>query len=169
MKFYELTEEERKLNDLFLEAIDEETGEIKDSEILDELEAEFKTALTNKSAGIIKAIREQEEKINGTENEIKRLQNLKASRIKALKRFKDYIKFNLKNMDIKKVETSLGTISLRVNPPSTDIFDESILPKKFFKEKVTYTASKTDIKKALQNGEEVPGARLVVNTNLNIK
>ena len=169
MKLYELTQEEKHLNDLFLAAIDEETGEIKDSEILDELEAEFKTALTNKSAGIIKAIREQEEKINGTENEIKRLQNLKASRTKVLERFKDYIKFNLKNMDIKKVETSLGTISLRVNPPSTDIFDESILPKKFFKEKVTYTASKTDIKKALQNGEEVPGARLVVNTNLNIK
>ncbi len=169
MKLYELTEEERKLNDLFLAAIDEETGEIKDSEVLDELEAEFKTALTNKSAGIIKAIREQEEKINGTENEIKRLQNLKASRTKVLERFKDYIKFNLKNMDIKKVETSLGTISLRVNPPSTDIFDESILPKKFFKEKVTYTASKTDIKKALQNGEEVPGARLVINTSLTVK
>lgn len=169
MKLYELAGEERKLNDLFFAAIDEETGEIKDPEILDELEAEFKTALTNKSAGIIKVIREQEEKINGTENEIKRLQNLKASRTKALERFKDYIKFNLKNMDIKKVETSLGTISLRVNPPSTDIFDESILPKKFFKEKVTYTASKTDIKKALQTGEEVPGARLVINTSLTVK
>ncbi len=169
MKLYELTEEERKLNDLFLAAIDEETGEIKDSEVLDELEAEFKTALINKSAGIIKAIREQEEKINGTENEIKRLQNLKAGRTKALERFKEYIKFNLKNMDIKKIETTLGTISLRSNPPSTDIYDESALPKKFLKEKVTYTANKTDIKKALQNGEEVPGARLVVNTNLNIK
>ena len=169
MKLYELTEEERKLNDLFLAAIDEETGEIKDSEILDELEAEFKMALTNKSAGIIKAIREQEEKINGTENEIKRLQNLKASRTKTLERFKDYIKFNLKNMDIKKVETPIGTISLKSNPPSTDIFDESILPKKFFKEKVTYTPSKTDIKKALQAGEEVPGARLVINTSLTIK
>ena len=72
-------------------------------------------------------------------------------------------------MDIKKVETPIGTISLKSNPPATDIFDESILPKKFLKEKVTYTPSKTDIKKALQAGEEVPGARLVINTSLTIK
>ena len=169
MKLYELVQEEQHLNELFLSAIDEETGEIKDPQILEELELELKRALTTKSTGIIKIIRQQEEEINGTENEIKRLQNLKIGRIKTLERFKEYIKFNLKNMDIKKIETSLGTISLRVNPPSTDIFDESVLPKKFFKEKVTYTTSKTDIKKALQNGEEVPGARLIINTSLTIK
>lgn len=168
MKFYELTQEEKHLNDLFLAAIDEETGEIKDSEILDELEAEFKVALETKSAGIIKVIREQQEEINGTENEIKRLQNLKTSRTKILERFKEYVKLNLKNMDIKKIETSLGTISLK-QTTATDVYDKDLIPKKFLKPKTEYNPMKAEIKKAIESGEEVPGARLVVNTNLNIK
>ena len=168
MKLYELTEEERKLNDLFLAAIDEETGEIKDSEILDELEAEFKTALTNKSAGIIKVIRQQEADIEMVDAEIERLKAVKERMKKGIEGFKHYIKYNMAQMDIKKIETPLGNLSLR-QTTATDIYDESVLPKEFLKEKITYTPSKTDIKKALQNGEEVPGARLVVNTNLNIK
>lgn len=168
MKLYELTEEERKLNDLFLAAIDEETGEIKDSEVLDELEAEFKTALTNKSAGIIKALRQQEAYIETTDAEIERLKAVKERMKKGVGGFKSYIKHNMLQMEVKKIETPLGSLSLR-QTTATDVYDESALPKEFLKEKITYTPSKTDIKKALQNGEEVPGARLVVNTNLNIK
>lgn len=168
MKLYELTEEERKLNDLFLAAIDEETGEIKDSEVLDELEAEFKTALTNKSAGIIKALRQQEAYIETTDAEIERLKAVKERTKKEIENFKHYIKYNMVQMDLKKIETPLGNLSLR-QTTATDVYDESALPKEFLKEKITYTPSKTDIKKALQAGEEVAGARLVINTSLTIK
>lgn len=168
MKLYELVQEEQHLNDLFLAAIDEETGEIKDSEILDELETELKNALTTKSAGIIKVIRQQESDIEIVEAEIERLKAVKERMKKGVEGFKHYIKYNMVQMDLKKIETPLGNLSLR-QTTATDIYDESVLPKEFLKEKITYTPSKTDIKKALQNGEEVPGARLVVNTNLNIK
>ena len=168
MKLYELTEEERKLNDLFLAAIDEETGEIKDSEILDELEAEFKTALTNKSAGIIKVIRQQEADIEMVDAEIERLKAVKERMKKGIEGFKHYIKYNMVQMELKKIETPLGNLSLR-QTTATDVYDELVLPKEFLKEKITYTPSKTDIKKALQAGEEVPGARLVINTSLTIK
>ena len=70
MKLYELTQEEKHLNDLFLSAIDEETGEIKDPQVLEALEKEFKTALTTKSAGIIKALRQQEAYIETVDAEI---------------------------------------------------------------------------------------------------
>ena len=168
MKLYELVQEEQYLNNLFLAAIDEETGEIKDSQVLNELETELKNALTTKSAGIIKVIRQQESDIEMVEAEIERLKAVKERRKKEIESFKHYIKYNMVQMDIKKIETPLGNLSLR-QTTATDIYDESALPKEFLKEKVTYTASKTDIKKALQAGKEVAGARLIVNTNLNIK
>lgn len=171
MKLYELVSEEKKLNELFILAIDEETGEIRDNETLEQLETELKNALVNKSEGIIKVIRNQESDLEMVTAEIERLTNLKNKIKKEIENFKSYIKFNMKKMDIKKIETSLGIISLRVNPPSTDVFDKDLIPKEFMREKIerTYEPKKDDIKKALQNGEEVPGARLIYKENLKIK
>ena len=168
MKLYELVSEEQKLNELFLTAIDEETGEIRDNETLEELETELKNALVNKSEGIIKVIRNQESDLEMVTAEIERLTNLKNRIEKEIENFKTYIKFNMKKMDIKKIETSLGNISLRQST-ATEIYDEASLPKEFLKEKITYTPSKTEIKKAIESGQEVKGARLVVNTSLTIK
>lgn len=168
MKLYELVSEEQKLNELFLTTIDEETGEIRDNETLEELETELKNALVNKSEGIIKVIRNQESDLEMITTEIKRLTNLKNRIEKEIENFKTYIKFNMKKMDIKKIETSLGNISLRQST-ATEIYDEASLPKEFLKEKITYTPSKTEIKKAIESGQEVKGARLVVNTSLTIK
>lgn len=168
MKLYELVSEEQKLNELFLTAIDEETGEIRDNETLEELETELKNALVNKSEGIIKVIRNQESDLEMITAEIERLTNLKNRIKKEIENFKSYIKFNMKKMDIKKIETSLGNISLRQST-ATEIYDEASLPKEFLKEKITYTPSKTEIKKAIENGQEVKGARLIVNTSLTIK
>ena len=168
MKLYELVSEEQKLNELFLTAIDEETGEIRDNETLEELETELKNALVNKSEGIIKVIRNQESDLEMVTSEIERLTNLKNRIKKEIENFKDYIKFNMKKMNLKKVETSLGNISLRQST-ATEIYDEASLPKEFLKEKITYTPSKTEIKKAIESGQEVKGARLVVNTSLTIK
>ncbi len=168
MKLYELVQEEQHLNDLFLAAIDEETGEIKDSQVLNELETELKNALTTKSAGIIKVIRQQESDIEMVEAEIERLKAVKERMKKGVEGFKSYIKHNMLQMEVKKIETPLGNLSLR-QTTATDVYDESALPKEFLKEKITYTPNKTDIKKALQAGEEVSGARLVINTSLTVK
>lgn len=168
MKLYELVQEEQHLNELFLAAIDEETGEIKDPEILDELEAELKTALVNKSAGIIKVIRQQEADIEMVEAEIERLKFVKDRMKKGIENFKNYIKINMKNMEVKKIETPLGNLSLRQST-ATDIYDEASIPKEYLKEKITYTPAKTEIKKAIEAGEEIPGARLILNVSLNIK
>ena len=168
MKLYELTQEEKHLNDLFLSAIDEETGEIKDPQVLEALEKEFKTALTTKSTGIIKALRQQEAYIETVDAEIERLKAVKERIKKGIEGFKHYIKYNMVQMDIKKIETPLGNLTIS-QTTATDVYDKALIPKKFLKPKIEYNPVKADIKKALQNGEEVPGARLVVNTNLNIK
>lgn len=168
MRLYEFLQEEQHLNELFLAAIDEETGEIKDAEILEQMETELKNALVNKSAGIIKVIRQQEADIDMVDAEIERLKVVKERMKKGVEGFKSYIKHNMLQMELKKIETPLGNLSLR-QTTATDVYDESALPKEFLKEKITYTPSKTDIKKALQAGEEVSGARLIINTSLTVK
>ena len=168
MKLYELVQEDQKLNELFLSAIDEETGEIKDSKTLEELETELKNALTEKSAGIIKIFRNKEADLETLETEIERLTVLKKRMKKDIENFKEYIKFNMEKMSLKKIETNLGKLSLREST-STDVFDEELVPKEFMREKITYEPEKEKIKKSLKSGEEVPGARLIIKTSLSIK
>lgn len=168
MKLYELTSEERKLNDLFLSSIDEETGEIKECETFEELQKEFQNALAIKSTGLIKSISQAESDIDTVKKEIDRLSCLKKKMENELISFKRYIIVNMNAMELKKIETPLGKLSIR-QTTATDITDESLIPKKFMKEKITYTPSKTDIKKALEQGEDVQGARLIINTSLVVK
>ncbi|MBR7085696.1 MAG: siphovirus Gp157 family protein, partial [Oscillospiraceae bacterium] len=47
--------------------------------------------------------------------------------------------------------------------------DESLLDKKYMKEKVTYTPDKIALKKALQAGENIEGAYLEEKPNIQIK
>lgn len=52
---------------------------------------------------------------------------------------------------------------------STDVFDKSLLPKEFIKVKTTEDPDKVAIKAAIKAGQEVAGARLVINQKVNIK
>ena len=47
--------------------------------------------------------------------------------------------------------------------------DESLIPDKFCQFQITRKPIKSDIKDALQKGEEIPGARLVKKRNLQLK
>lgn len=70
--------------------------------------------------------------------------------------------------NIEKIETPIGKLSFS-NSEAVEIFDESLIDEKFIKEKVEKTISKTEIKKAIKAGEEVQGARIIKNKNLQIK
>jgi len=59
---------------------------------------------------------------------------------------------------LKKIETGIGTISVRAVPPSAIITDESALPAVFLRTKVE--ADKAKITAALKEGDDVPGAQL---------
>ena len=69
--------------------------------------------------------------------------------------------------NIEKIDTNLGSIKF-TKSTSTEIFDESLIDKKFIETVITEKISKEKIKKALKAGEEVQGARLVENKNLKI-
>ena len=168
MKLYEITSEMRVLDELFLSCIDEETGEVKDDGVIDILEQELKLQLQTKGAGIIKSFKNSEAMLNGVDEEIKRLQALKKSISNQINSRKEYIVRNMEMMGITKIETELGNLSLRKSK-SVNIYDESLIDKKFIEIETKEKISKTEIKKAIEAGENVQGANIVEKNSVNIK
>ncbi|MBF1195735.1 MAG: siphovirus Gp157 family protein, partial [Fusobacterium periodonticum] len=100
--------------------------------------------------------------------EIKRLQALKKSISNQINSRKEYIVRNMEMMGITKIETELGNLSLRKSK-SVNIYDESLIDKKFIEIETKEKISKTEIKKAIEAGENVQGANIVEKNSLNIR
>lgn len=79
---------------------------------------------------------------------------------------KQQILIGMDGLGLKSIEFINQKVTLKNNPPSVKINDEELIPDKFKKEKVSITIDKTAIKNAIQNGEEVIGAELVVGKSL---
>ena len=169
LTLYGISKEMIAMEELWEMAIDEETGEVKDAALLEELQQGIETTLMEKSADIVKYYKNRDSLIESIDKEIKRLQELKKIGKKKQDSFKNYIKMCMEKMGVKKIETSNGNISLRKTPESVELIDEEIIPEKFKTTVQLEKISKTDIKKALQEGEEVPGATLKRRMSINIK
>lgn len=74
----------------------------------------------------------------------------------------------MNGIGLTKVEGKLFKISFRKSKV-VKVLDETKIPKEFIKIKTTETISKTDLGKALKNGEIIEGAELVENKSLQIK
>ena len=172
MKFYELTKEVKELEQMFLEQIDAETGEIKDSQALEELDNEVKNALQNKTENIIQSLKMQEAYLLELQEELKNFQEFIKKKEKQHENYKKYLIKNLKELGTKKIETPIGNLSFN-ETYSTDVFDVSIVPEVFkteeIQEKKVLKVDKNEIKKMLKKGVEIPGARLIINNNLLVK
>lgn len=165
-----LTEEGNKIEEMLEESINFETGEVDENyDKLMDLKSEINTLVVNKGKDLIYVLRKQDNYADAIDEEIKRLQALKKSYTKKKENLSNYIKMCMITNGIKAIETPIGKLSVVNNAESVEIYDESLIDKKFIKTKVEETISKTDIKNAIKNGEEVQGARLVRNTRLAVK
>lgn len=140
-----------------------------------------------KRDGVVRMFRHLELQQTGIDAEIKRLQALKANYTHAEERLEKYVIRILDELVLapkkgaKKLEGSIGVLSLKQNPPAVEITDERLVPTKFREVTVTmdaqdwlsipdeltlrarkteYRTKKADVKEALKAGEEVPGADL---------
>ena len=167
-KFYDVVNDYIERMEYLEQGINAETGEMSDDGTqLAIWTAELTQDLKDKSANVIAVVRNQELTIEALDNEIKRLKAMKEAREKALNKFKTYIKSAMLTNNIEKIETIIGTIKF-TKSTSTEIYDESLIDKKFIEVVTTEKISKEKIKAALKAGEEVQGARLVENKNLKI-
>lgn len=167
MKFYDVAKDYIERMEYLEQGINAETGEMTDnSNQLAIWTEELTQDLKDKSANVIAVVRNQELTIEALDTEIKRLQAMKDSIKKKLDKFKTYIKSSMLVNNIEEIETPLGTI--KFTKSTTEIYDESLIDKKFIEVVTTEKISKEKIKAALKAGEEVQGARLVENKNLKI-
>ena len=156
---YEITDKYLKVLDNL--EIDEETGEILNAEELDELSGAFE----EKSEAVACYIKNSEVFIGDLKANLAKRRKQTEKRIDYLK---NVLTACLDAAGRDKVETTKVRVSFRKSVV-VSIDDEKALPADFVVETVTTKPDKTAIKKAIQSGQEVSGASLVENRNLQIK
>lgn len=152
--------------DLFEKA---EDGELTQEEI-QEQGNELALALQNKSTSIIAYTRNIESIVEAMKAEEKRISDNRKILENKVDKFKEYVKTNMEKLGLEKIQNELGTLAIRKNPASVEIFDEGLIAEEYKEEKITVTIDKTKIKNDLKNGISVQGARLVEDkTSLSVK
>lgn len=125
--------------------------------------------LQNKSESIVAVDIDLTSTIEKIDKEISRLKVLKENVVTKEEKLKEYVKSNMEMLGLEKIDTALGTISIRKNPPKVDVFDESQIEDRYYTIKTTRALSKTKIKEELEKGNKVNGARIISETSLQIK
>lgn len=169
---YNLSLQGRQIEQLLDNAIDWETGEIDENyEGLVELQEAINQQIQNKSKDLIYVLRKKDGFISELDKEIERLKNMKKMYGKQQENILKYIKNCMELNNVVLIETPIGKFSIKNNPESVEVYDESLIPKEYFitKIKEETNLSKTKIKEAIKAGVEVQGAKLVRNTRLEVK
>jgi hypothetical protein len=160
MNLYEITQEAQYLAALL--ETEELTPELEQALIInqDQLQA--------KAVNYAKVIANYQAESDAIEQEIKRLKAMKESRDKKVEWLKESVKNAMLVSGIEKVESPLFKISVR-RSEAVEVDVVEALPNAFQNVKNVVTADKVAIKEAIKRGENVLGARLVENFNLQIK
>ena len=144
--------------------------ELAEGVLTPELEEELiikKSELEVKSIAYAEVIKQRESLNARIDEELKRLQ--------ALKKQNDTLVSKLKSNLLQAVSifgsynAGFLTFSTRKSKQVVVDYDVNDLPKQYKTVKVTETADKVAIKKAIESGQEVYGCRLIENINLTIK
>ena len=160
MNLYTLTQEAQYLA-VLLET-EELTPELEQALIInqDQLQA--------KAVNYAKVIANYQAESDAIDQEIKRLKAMKDSREKKIEWLKESVKKAMLVSGIEKVESPLFKLAVR-RSEAVEVDLVEALPNVFQNVKNVVTADKVAIKEAIKRGENVTGARLVENFNLQIK
>jgi len=168
-------------------------GEDQRLAILDEIGQRTEQAIAKRD-NLIRLLRHLEMSVDAADDEIRRVKALKESWEVAKKRIERYVVSVIERFapepkrGPKKLEGSLGVLSLRKNPDHIEVRDMDALPLEYQEVTVTmpasvweallavmpdddwttktaYSARKAAIKAAIQAGVSVPGAELVFGKN----
>ena len=157
MNLYELSQNYLAVQEMDL---DEET--MRDT--LDSIEE----AIEDKAENIAKWIRNLEADKKAFEEEEKRFKEKKQAADNRIKSLKQYLEDNMRLTGKTKFKAGFFSFSIQNNPPSVEVFDEALLPKRFLIEQPP-KIDRAGIKELLKAGEEVPGAELKQTEGLRIR
>jgi hypothetical protein len=160
MNLYELTQEGLELSEL-----------LENDELTPELEQRLcfsQNEVQSKGCFLAPIMLNNEIAIDAIDNQIKRLKELKDKKERAINRTKNALKIAMLANGIDKIESPLFKLTLR-RSESVEVDIVEALPSQFLNVKNVVTADKVAIKDAIKRGENVFGARIVENFNLQIK
>ena len=160
MNLYEITREAQEL--AFLLETDELTPELEAMLVINQEQ------LQTKAGNYAKVIANIQSDSDAIDQEIKRLKAMKESKDRAVTRLKDALREAMLISAIEKIDSPLFKLSLR-RSESVEVDIVETLPAEFINIKNVVTADKVAIKEAIKRGENITGARLIENFNLQIK
>ena len=153
MKLYEI-------DSAILDCVDVETGEIFDEDKFEELSLERDAKIENICLWI-KNLKAEAEALKAEKDAFAQRQKVAENRMESLKR---YISSYL---DGTKFESAKVKVTFRKSE-SLEISEDAIVPDEYLRFKEP-EVNKTELKKAIKSGVEVPGVALVTNNNIQIK
>lgn len=159
MRLYELVNTYKQIQDM-ADELDQQT-------LLDTLDS-IREPIEDKAENTAKLIRSWELDVNTLKEEEKRLAERRKALENRITSLKMYLQIQMEVAGLEKVQRPNFTISIRNNPPSVSVLDESIIPSDFMIPQPA-KVSKKDIAVALKNGDFVPGVELVQSKGLMIK
>jgi hypothetical protein len=125
--------------------------------------------LEDKAVNVAKFLRNMEtmaEAIKNAEADMAKRRKALENRIQWLK---TYLKDNMENCGLTKIECPYFKLSVQNNPEAVHIVDENAIPDQFKREVITWKIDKAEIRKAIQSGQKVAGAHLISSTHLVIR
>jgi len=140
--------------------VDQETGEVIDEQALTELLMAKEEKIENVACWI-KNLTAEAEAIKAEKEKLAERQKQAETKAESLKKWLASALKGEKFSTARCVVSYKKSVSVQV--------DESILDKKYMKEKVSYAPDKVALKKALQAGENIEGAYLEEKQNIQIK
>lgn len=154
-----------------LAAFDDESLQLSPDVIRDTLDGLI-GALEDKAAAVAAYVLNLEAEAEAVAAAEARLKARRQSLEKRAAWLRDYLKTNMEAAGVTEIAAADRTfrVRIRMNPEAVEL-DESLpeLPAEYVREKVIREPDKAAILAALKAGKEVPGARLVRRTRLEIK
>lgn len=129
----------------------------------------IKGAIEEKGGSIVSMIQNWQGDVDAIDSQIKRLQAMKKSVVTRQEKLKEYLRYNMVESGITKIEHPLFKISIRKPAKKVKVTDVEALPDELVRVSVETKPDLNAIKAALKNGD-VEGAELIDGTpSLTIK
>ena len=149
MKLYELTQQFKEVQDL-------------DPEIIGDTLDAISLEINEKAKNIGFVYKNLNSDVAVIDEEIKRLQAMKSSKKNKIEALKDYLRVNMTECGIKKIECDLFKINCVAGRDAVEVTEEAEIPEKYFK--VVRSLDKTMLLAGLKS-EKVSGAKLTKSKN----
>jgi seryl-tRNA synthetase len=157
---YEITKEYLEIQQIL--ETEELTTELNEALILSQ------SQLQSKGGGYAKIMANKQANVDGATAEMKRLKGYIDQEQKKIDRLKNALLQSMLLTGTEKLESDFWRLSVR-RSEAVEVDIVEALPSQFINIKNVVTADKVAIKEAIKRGENITGARIIENFNLQIK